>query len=83
MKNLKQKAIKSELSLDMTRFVNKIQLNSEIDFVKNALDGDEGDINTLIINVFKKSAQLTKQKDSQANPIKSAIEWAINSKSNI
>lgn len=75
-----QQTISSELSLDLTRFIHKICIDDEMDFVKNAKKSSEEQFKSVLLNIFKKSAQLAKQKSEHVNPIKSAIEWAIDSK---
>lgn len=74
------RVISSELSLDLTRFVHKVCLDTDMEFVAKARDSGEEQFKTLFVNIFKKSAQLTQQKSEHASPIKSAIEWAIDSR---
>lgn len=72
--------INSELSLDLTRFIHKVCLDADMDFVKKAKAAGEEQFKSLILNIFKKSAQLTQHKAEHVSPIKSAIEWAIDSR---
>ena len=74
------KKIKSELSLDLTRFINKICIDDNAAFIKKAKEAGDDEFKSILLNVFKKSAQLVHQKNEHVYHIKSAIEWSIDSK---
>ena len=76
----KSQIILSELTLNLTRFIHKICLDIGMEFVKKEKEAGEEQFKSLFLKVFKKSAQMTQQKSEYVCPIKSAIQWAIDSK---
>ena len=75
-----ERIINSELSLDLTRFIHKVCLDIDMDFVKKAKEAGDEQFKSLLLNIFKKSAQLSQQRGEHVSHIKSAIEWAIDAK---
>lgn len=73
-----KRVINTELPLNLTRFIHKIYLS--LDSIKKAKETDKEHFKSHFLNILKKSAQLTQQKTEHSSPIKSAIEWAIDSR---
>ncbi len=70
----------TELPLDITRFIQNTYFKERSDKLKEATEGGKESLPAFFSGVFKKHAHLIGQRTPDAEAIKLAIEWGMNSR---